>query len=73
MSVDTEGSELAILEEFDFSRWRPRIMSVEHNWTDARGAIASLLEARGYRRLLRSVDYCDDIYLDTELALLKGL
>ncbi len=31
LSLDTEGSELKILKEFDFARWSPRLISVEHN------------------------------------------
>mgnify|MGYP003138292515 CR=1 FL=1 len=31
LSLDTEGSELRILKEFDFARWSPRLISVEHN------------------------------------------
>ena len=34
MSVDTEGSELLILKHFDFPRYAPKVVTVEHNFTD---------------------------------------
>ena len=35
MSIDTEGSELEILECFSFDRHTPRTVAVEHNFTSA--------------------------------------
>ena len=35
MSVDTEGSELLILEQFDFEKFSPKIVTVEHNFTES--------------------------------------
>ena len=43
MSIDTEGSELAILEEFDFARWDVRLFSIEHNLTPREQAIDRLM------------------------------
>jgi FkbM family methyltransferase len=50
LSIDTEGSELAILEGIDWDRYRFRCITVEHNFTAQREAIAELLEAQGYQR-----------------------
>jgi FkbM family methyltransferase len=63
MSVDTEGSEHAILEAFDFDRWDVRTLAVEHNKTPAREAIFKLLTARGYRRKWREISRFDDWYV----------
>jgi len=42
ISIDTEGSELAILEAFDFARWDVRLFTIEHNLTMRRNrSIAS--------------------------------
>lgn len=49
-SIDTEGSELEILSAYFASKpkRRIRLIAVEHNFTPARDALRSLLEANGY-------------------------
>lgn len=49
LSIDTEGSELAILEGIDWNRYQFRCITVEHNFTAQRQGIKSLLEAQGYQ------------------------
>lgn len=63
LSMDTEGSELAILESFDLTRWRPKIVTIEHNYTPSRDAIHALMTAAGYRRVLEEASVFDDWYL----------
>ena len=48
MSIDTEGSELEILEAFPFEKWDIRLITVEHNYGETRGRIRELLESKGY-------------------------
>ncbi len=48
-SLDTEGSELALLKAFPFDRYSVRVITVEHNCLPARGAIRKFLEAKGFR------------------------
>ena len=50
LSIDTEGSELLILEGIDWSRYQFRCITVEHNYTAQRQGIQKLLEAQGYQR-----------------------
>lgn len=50
-SLDTEGSELAILASFPFDEFRFRVLTVEHNYTPAREQIHALLERHGYQRV----------------------
>jgi FkbM family methyltransferase len=50
-SLDTEGSELAILRSFPFDEFRFRVLTVEHNDTPVREDIRQFLESRGYRRV----------------------
>ncbi len=50
LSIDTEGSELAILAAFPFDRWNIRLITVEHNYSPDRESIRQLLEPLGYRR-----------------------
>ena len=50
MSVDTEGSELDILNAFDFSRYTFELLSVEVN-PKTESDIQKLLEGQGYKRV----------------------
>ena len=48
LSIDTEGSELEILENFPFEKWKIHLITVEHNFTPSREKIRKLLESKGY-------------------------
>lgn len=50
LSIDTEGSEFAILSTFPFDRWNIHLITVEHNFSPEREAIRRLLEPLGYSR-----------------------
>jgi len=68
LSIDTEGSELPILEAFDFSKYRFSIITCEHNFTPARAAIHSLLTRQGYVRRHEELSQFDDWYVDRDLT-----
>lgn len=68
LSIDTEGSEYAILEAFDFSRHRFRIITCEHNYTENRQKIHELLTAKGYVRKFEQLSLFDDWYVIAEHA-----
>jgi hypothetical protein len=63
-SLDTEGSELKILQSFPFDRYRFRVLTVEHNYTPTREKIRALLNRHGYARV-KSLGI-DDCYVWTE-------
>lgn len=63
LSIDTEGSEFEILDAFDFDKYNIKIITCEHNFTESREKIKSLLESKGYVRKLESVSKMDDWYV----------
>lgn len=64
LSVDTEGSELMILSVFDFDRFRPRVITVEHAYAqERRAALFDLLSRNGYRRKYEALSQIDDWYV----------
>ena len=63
LSLDTEGSELAILKAFDFSRYEFGVITCEHNNTPIRNDVLDLLVKHGYRRVLNGVSLFDDWYV----------
>ena len=62
ISIDTEGSELRIMENFDFDQWTVDLFSIEHNMTAAEAALDQLMESRGYERRFRRYTHIDAWY-----------
>ena len=63
LSIDTEGSEFEILNSLDFNRWQFGIITVEHNRTQMRDAIQTLLSQKGYVRWRPDITQFDDWYV----------
>ncbi|MCX6019958.1 MAG: FkbM family methyltransferase [Chloroflexi bacterium] len=66
LSIDTEGSELAILKAFDFSRYSVDVITVEHiGYTRPgyREALHELLVPQGYRRVREKISFFEDWYV----------
>ena len=63
LSIDTEGSEFAILKELDFDRFNFKVITCEHNYTPMREQIHQLLEQAGYRRKHVELSRFDDWYV----------
>jgi FkbM family methyltransferase len=62
MSVDTEGTELRILRAFDFAKYRPRLVAVEHNGRTSERELDALMADNGYERRFRSLSDWDGWY-----------
>ena len=62
LSVDTEGSEYEILSAFDFDEYSFGVITVEHNYTQLREKIFTLLTSKGYKRKFEEISYFDDWY-----------
>ena len=64
MSIDTEGSEFAILNTLNFSKRKIKIITVEHNFhKQQRGKIFNLLSSKGYKRIFKDISKFDDWYI----------
>lgn len=62
LSVDTEGTELRILEAFDLAGRRPRFVAVEHNGREDEAKLDALMVANGYERRFREMSDWDGWY-----------
>jgi FkbM family methyltransferase len=65
LSIDTEGSELDILQAFDFGAYDVRLITVEHNHSDKRQPLYDFLTSKGYRRKFERLSGVDDWYVKT--------
>lgn len=63
LSIDTEGSELDILKAFNFEKHSIKIITVEHNYTEKREQICTLLTMKGYRKIFDKISHFDDWYI----------
>ena len=63
LSIDTEGSEYDILSSHDFSKYNFSVITVEHNYTEQREKIHSLLSKNGYLRKYEELSMQDDWYI----------
>lgn len=68
LSIDTEGSELEILQAFNFEAYDIKIITVEHNFTPNREKIYALLISKGYVRKFKALSLFDDWYVKSELC-----
>jgi FkbM family methyltransferase len=63
LSIDTEGSELEILEAFDFNQYAISVITCEHNFSSQRAKIHKLLSSHGFMRVFEGFSRWDDWYI----------
>ncbi|MBM4223953.1 MAG: FkbM family methyltransferase [Gammaproteobacteria bacterium] len=64
ISIDTEGSELEVLEGLDLARWRVRFLTIEHNYVPGRREeLARRLGGQGYRQVLPEFSCMDSWFV----------
>ena len=63
LSIDTEGSEYKILKNHNFEKYKFKIITCEHNFTNDRNLIHKLLTENGYERHYENISYFDDWYI----------
>ena len=61
--MDTEGSEYEILSAFNFDKYKFRVITFEHNFTDNREKIFKLLTDKVYVRKNMDISRFDDWYV----------
>ena len=63
LSIDTEGSELEILNNFNFKEYEFGIITCEHNFNNNRQKIKNLLFKNGYKQKYAGFSDFDDWYV----------
>jgi FkbM family methyltransferase len=63
LSIDTEGGESKILESFDFSKYNPAIITVEHNYSREQKYLDDLLLKFGYEKVLTTLSKFENWYI----------
>jgi FkbM family methyltransferase len=64
LSIDTEGSEVEILSSIDFSKYRPNIICIEHNYVKTnRVYIKNFLKSNGYKIVYSGISLWDSWFV----------
>jgi FkbM family methyltransferase len=72
ISIDTEGSEYEILKNFDFIKYSPKIIIVEHNFNKKKSKqLKELLESNGYANLFPELSAYDYYFVLNNILLKK--
>ena len=66
ISIDTEGSEYQILKTFNFSKFRPCVFTIEHNFTSQQEKIDDLMNTNNYIRVFKNITAFDAWYVSAE-------
>ena len=70
LSVDTEGSEFDILSDLNYIKYRPTIITVEHNYKKTiRKKIFQLLKDKNYSRVFKSISRFDDWFINNDFKI----
>jgi len=67
ISIDTEGSEYEILKVFDFKKFRPIVLTIEHNFTELQFKIDELMKSNDYVRVFKKITAFDAWYISREV------
>lgn len=67
LSIDTEGSELEIMKNFDFSKYKFRIITIEHNFRRDAFKILELLLQNGYVQILEKLSGVEYWFMHEDL------
>lgn len=74
LSLDTEGSEVEVLEGCDLQKYSFGFIAVEHNYHAAKlKKLDRILTSAGYRRILDQFSYFDAWYIPNEAKMFEGL
>ncbi len=64
LSIDTEGNEYEIIKNFDFQYYKPKIISIEHNFEiHKKKSIFDLLSQNGYINIFSQISDQDSWYI----------
>jgi FkbM family methyltransferase len=68
LSIDTEGSEYDILSNFNFNKFKFKIITCEHNFNKNKDLINKLLISNGYVRKLMEISAQDYWYINPSIV-----
>ena len=68
LSIDTEGNEFQIISKFNFKKYRPKVITIEHNYSHNKQRIKKLMNKYGYKLVFPFFSRFDSFYVSTGLS-----
>ena len=68
ISVDTEGSEYLIFENFDFTKYKFGVIACEHNYGRSKHKLEELFKINGYSKIQERMSLWDGWYVSPEIV-----
>ena len=70
ISIDTEGTELEIIEQFDFDRYQTKIIIIEHNYDKTRKVrLKKIFENQNFKLVFHNISGPDYWFISNELKI----
>ena len=63
LSIDTEGGELDIVSNLNFKLYRPKVITIEHNYTADKNKIQRFLNKKNYKLIFPFFSRFDSFYV----------
>lgn len=67
LSIDTEGKEYEIIKSLNFKKYRPKIITIEHNYKSDKKLIENFLIRKNYKTFNKSLTQYDMWFYDKEI------
>ena len=71
ISIDTEGSEWHILENFPFMNYQIGLITIEHNFNLNREKIRGLLKRNGFKQIYSDLSDIEDWYVPLQTSIVR--
>tara|TARA_B100001057_G_C22771622_1_gene919830 strand:+ start:684 stop:1382 length:699 start_codon:yes stop_codon:yes gene_type:complete len=70
ISIDTEGNEIDIIQNFNFKKYKVNFFTIEHNFdSHKRKKIFDIMIKNKFKRVYTSLSYMDDWYINQKIDL----
>ena len=63
LSIDTEGNEYRIISKFDLKKFKPKVVTIEHNYSSNKKKINKLMLQNGYKLIFPFFSRFDSFYV----------
>jgi hypothetical protein len=67
LSIDIEGNEYKIIKKLNFLKFRPKLITIEHNYRNDKNLIKRYLEKKNYKVFSLAITKYDMWFYDNKI------